>query len=128
MQAWWDAVEQRPSVASTFVSEGRLIASYKQYANNTGTSDFAKALQGAMATPASAPVAPMPSSIAPGKQAPAATDSSVIVEGNEVPGPDATAAVSRGAAVNGMTSKLRPVFCKISYGGDWDVIHHGFCS
>ena len=106
VQAWWAAVKERPSVANTFVSEGRLIASYKQYANNTGTSDFAKALQGAIATPAAAPVAPMPSSIAPGKQAPAAADSSAIAEENELPSPDAT--VPRGTATVSYTHLTLP--------------------
>lgn len=95
-------MKKRPSVANTFVSEGRLIASYKQYANNTGTSDFAKALQGAINKPAAPTVVPIPSSISPAGHAAAAKASAVAEAANA----DASASVSRAAATNGTSSKL----------------------
>jgi hypothetical protein len=100
VQAWWQAVKKRPSVANTFVSESRLIASYKQYANNTGTSDFAKAMQGAISKPAPAPVAPLPSSTSANGSKFATKTASAVAEGVEAANADAIAAVSRAAAEN----------------------------
>lgn len=96
-------MKKRPSVGNTFVSEGRLIASYKQYANNTGTSDFAKALQGAIAKPSADPVAPLPSCVTAPRRLP---DPAPIAEGAEASAADALASVSRAAAVNGTVSQL----------------------
>eukprot|EP01130_Rhizamoeba_saxonica_P004355 TRINITY_DN1783_c0_g1_i1.p1 TRINITY_DN1783_c0_g1~~TRINITY_DN1783_c0_g1_i1.p1 ORF type:complete len:286 (-),score=56.84 TRINITY_DN1783_c0_g1_i1:49-906(-) len=45
LNVWWDAVSNRPSVSATFVCEERLISSYKSYADNTGTSNYAKMIQ-----------------------------------------------------------------------------------
>jgi glutathione S-transferase len=41
LHQWWKAVSQRPSVANTLVGKERLISSYRQYAVNIATSDFA---------------------------------------------------------------------------------------
>jgi len=46
LDRWWRAVAARPSVAATFVSRPRLIASYADYARNVATSDFARNAMG----------------------------------------------------------------------------------
>eukprot|EP00977_Amphora_coffeiformis_P017087 scaffold5479_cov199-Amphora_coffeaeformis.AAC.26 len=48
LEQWWQAVSQRPSVAHTLVGRQRLIASYKQYAQNVATSDWATTMQSSM--------------------------------------------------------------------------------
>ena len=45
VKAWWKAVSDRPSVQRTMVGKERLIASYKQYSTNEGTSDYAQGVQ-----------------------------------------------------------------------------------
>lgn len=44
LSTWWEAAAKRPSIASTFVCQPRLIASYSDYALNVATSDFAKSI------------------------------------------------------------------------------------
>jgi len=50
LQQWWEAVSERASVARTFVGKQRLISSYKQYAQNVATSDWANTMQSNMST------------------------------------------------------------------------------
>ncbi|CAJ1948519.1 unnamed protein product [Cylindrotheca closterium] len=45
VKEWWKAVSERPSVQRTMVGKERLIASYKQYSTNEGTSDYAQGVQ-----------------------------------------------------------------------------------
>ena len=45
LQLWWSAVEQHPAVAATLVCRDRLISSYSDYAENKGTSEYAKSIQ-----------------------------------------------------------------------------------
>eukprot|EP00567_Pseudictyota_dubia_P011694 CAMPEP_0197453266 /NCGR_PEP_ID=MMETSP1175-20131217/34443_1 /TAXON_ID=1003142 /ORGANISM="Triceratium dubium, Strain CCMP147" /LENGTH=301 /DNA_ID=CAMNT_0042986501 /DNA_START=112 /DNA_END=1017 /DNA_ORIENTATION=- len=47
-KAWWKAVSERPSFQRTLVGKDRLIASYKQYSTNEGTSDYAQGVQSAL--------------------------------------------------------------------------------
>jgi glutathione S-transferase len=46
LHSWWGATSKRPSIASTFVCQPRLVASYSDYALNRATSDFAKLIAG----------------------------------------------------------------------------------
>lgn len=41
LNVWWRACASRPSIAATLVSKPRLIATYSDYYNNVGRSDFA---------------------------------------------------------------------------------------
>lgn len=50
LEQWWQAVSQRPSVANTLVGKERLISSYKQYASNVATSDWANTMQSSVTT------------------------------------------------------------------------------
>ncbi|KAA8491572.1 putative glutathione S-transferase parC [Porphyridium purpureum] len=45
LRVWWEAVRARPCVARTLVCEPRLIESYRQYARNEATSDFAQGMR-----------------------------------------------------------------------------------
>ena len=48
LDRWWQAVSSRSSVSNTFVGKERLISSYRQYAFNVATSDFANSLKPSM--------------------------------------------------------------------------------
>ncbi|CAB9506539.1 Glutathione S-transferase, N-terminal domain [Seminavis robusta] len=48
LDTWWQAVSQRPGVANTLVCKERLVSSYRQYAHNIATSDFAKGMQSSL--------------------------------------------------------------------------------
>lgn len=50
LDIWWKAVSQRPSIANTMVGKERLISSYKQYANNVATSDFATTMASSLSS------------------------------------------------------------------------------
>lgn len=48
LQQWWEAVSVRPSIQATLVCKERLVATYADYANNVGTSDFAVGIQSSL--------------------------------------------------------------------------------
>ena len=48
LDLWWQAVAGRSSVRNTFVGKDRLIASYRQYAFNVATSDFANTMKSSL--------------------------------------------------------------------------------
>lgn len=50
LDRWWQAVSQRPSVANTLVGKERLISSYRQYAKNEATSDFAESMKSSLSS------------------------------------------------------------------------------
>ena len=48
LRLWWEATRNRPSVAATLVCRERLVSSYSDYADNKGTSEYAKMIQASM--------------------------------------------------------------------------------
>jgi len=60
LERWWSAVEKHPAVAATLVCRERLVSSYSDYAENRGTSEYAKAIQASLGASAASAVARAP--------------------------------------------------------------------